>query len=438
VLEVTFLTLFLGLVAGPQPVGVAAPNGTAAVELLLDGARAARFGAPPWRGQIDFGGALLPHHLVARALDKEGRELGRADQWLNLPRERAEVQIVIDGAVGERPRRVHLVWQIVTNEMPTTAQLTLDGKPLALDAQHGAVLPPAGAPGGATRVLSAELRWAGGVVARKDVAVGRDFGDEVSTDLTAVPVWPRDGGELPDAAQLGGWLTAEGKALQVDAVESGGEQQLLAVRDPAAVARLLRLPAANPRLERSVTLDGDARLQFLWPVPHAVAAAQGGGPPSQLFDVSQAYDAATHGLIWLVARVEHGVYEAAAPHLADAVAMAALNAYAGGRRRAVLLVLAPESAADGSQYSPAVVRGYCAALHVPLFVWSVGAPSAALKAAWGGITDITSAGGLARTVKTLRRALDTQRIVMVEGQPLPQSLALGGAAAAAITLDSAH
>jgi hypothetical protein len=433
-LAIAFLTLFLGLVAGPQQVEVAAPRAAAAVELFLDGTRAARLGAPPWRGQVDLGGALLPHHLVARALDQEGREVGRADQWLNLPRPPADVQIVIEPGPAAAPRRVHLVWQMVTNQAPEAVQLTLDGKALPLDTQGGGLLPP-GAPGGPTRVLSALVRWAGGVEARKDVAMGRDFGDEISTDLTAVPVWLRAGQELPAAAHLGGWLTTAGQALEVDAVEAGGEQQVLAVRDPAAVARLLRLPAANGRLERSVVLAEGARLQFLWPEPHAVPGAAGTAKSAELFDVSQPHDAAAHGIVWLLARAEH-FHPPVTPRFADAVALAALRAYAGGRQRAVLLVLAPDasgSVADGSAYAPAAVRGYCAALRVPLFVWSVGAPSAALKAAWGDIADLTSRGGLDRAVKALRRTLDTQRILMVEGQPLPQSVALGSAAAS-ITL----
>ncbi len=440
-MEIVFLTLFLGLVAGPTRVELSAPSSTAAVELLLDGARVARLGAPPWRGSVDLGAELLPHHLVARALDGAGRELASADQWLNLPRPPAEVQIVTEGAAADGSRRVRLVSQTITGEPPAAVRLTLDGKPLAPDAQGRVLLPPP-RPGGATRVLSAELRWAGGVEAHREVALGREYGDEVSTELTAVPVWTRGKGELPAAAQVGGWLTADGKSLQVDAIESESLQQLLVVRDPAAPPRLATLGAARQPLEKTLVL-GHAELQFLWPEPHEVPGGKGGaggGAAAALFDLSQAHDATEHGLVWLLARVDHDVHGARRPRLADAVATACLRAYAGGRQRAVILVLAPAGAADGSEYSPAVVRRYCAALRVPLLVWSAGALDPASVAAWGGVEDITLFGRLWQAFKTLRKDLDTQRILMVEGQPLPQSVTLGGGAeaAAAIALEPGH
>lgn len=440
-MDVAFLTLFLGLAAGPQPVELTAPRGTAAIELLLDGVQVGRLAAPPWRGQVDLGTALLPHRLVARALDARGAEIGRAEQRLNLPQPSAEVQIVVESGAADQPRRIRVLAQSVTGDSPESIALTLDGRPLAPDAQ-GRIQLPARQPGGATRVLSAELRWPGGLTARRDLALGRQYDDEVSSELTAIPVWLRGGSELPLPAQLGGWLTADGRALPVDGVESGGEQ-VMVVRDPAAVAPLWHLAAARSPVETRFALESGAQVQFVWPDPHAPAGrvdggargagAAGGG--AELFDVSQQHDGAEHGIVWLLARVLHQPRGEAPPRLADAAAMAALQAYAGGHRRAVLVVLAPAGGADRSQYSAAAVRRYCAALHVPLFVWSPGPPAAASRAAWGEVADV-SGSGLNAAFRTLRRALDAQRILLVEGQPLPQAVALAGGAAKTVSLDS--
>ncbi|HSN88583.1 MAG TPA: hypothetical protein VL025_17610, partial [Thermoanaerobaculia bacterium] len=87
--QIAFLTLFFGLTLGSQPVELTVTGPVAAVEILLDGAPVARFDGPPWSGRIDFGQALLPHELVARALDDQGTEVSRVRQWVNLPRSHA-------------------------------------------------------------------------------------------------------------------------------------------------------------------------------------------------------------------------------------------------------------------------------------------------------------------------------------------------------------
>jgi hypothetical protein len=253
-LQLTFLTLFLGLISGSQSVALTAGPEVESIEILVDGGPVARVADPPWEAVVDFGPGLLPHHLVARGLDARGREVAAAEQWLNLPRPPAEVEVVLERAAEGPPRAVRLTWQSVTNERPAAISLTLDGKPLALDGDGRAMLPPPPAPPrsaaragrlkppprnpvSAAHVLSAELNFAGGIVARKDLALGDDYGDEVSTDLTAFAVRLRKGGELPPAARLQGWFSAAGKPLRVSAVEAG-PAHLLVVRDSGAASRM--------------------------------------------------------------------------------------------------------------------------------------------------------------------------------------------------------
>jgi hypothetical protein len=113
--------------------------------------------------------------------------------------------------------------------------------------------------------------------------------------------------------------------------------------------------------------------------------------------------------------------------IADAVAVAGQQAMAQNRRRAVLLVLSGNEK-DSSEYDPATVRRYLAALRVPLFVWTLEAPGAT-AAAWGPSENISVVSTLYRAAGEIRQQLDSQRIVLVDGRHLPQSIVLSPAAA---------
>ena len=168
-MHIAFLTLFLGLVRGVQPVALDASPGVAAVELVLDGHPAGRIAgrlaASPWTGKVDFGPALLPHHLEARALDASGRELARAEQWVNVARQQAEVEVLPLGGKPGQPEALRLAWESLTGGAPKAIHLSVDGMALAVDAQGTAKL-PALAPG-APHVVSAELEFDHGRGARR-------------------------------------------------------------------------------------------------------------------------------------------------------------------------------------------------------------------------------------------------------------------------------
>jgi hypothetical protein len=114
--------------------------------------------------------------------------------------------------------------------------------------------------------------------------------------------------------------------------------------------------------------------------------------------------------------------------IADAVAVAGLEAVTENRRRAVLLVLAGDER-DASGYDPATVRRFLAAIRVPLIVWCLERPApGSAAAAWGECADVSVARGLYSAFGKLRQELTTQRIVLVDGRHLPQSIALSPAA----------
>lgn len=444
-MDIAFLTLFLGLIHGATAVEVSAGPEIAAVELLLDGRSVARLAEPPWSAEVDLGAELLPHRLTARGLDARGGEAARAEQWVNLPRPSAEVQIVIEQAAPGKPRMARLAWQSVTNDRPSAISLTLDGAPLKLDAENRAAIPPR--PGaGSTRVLSAVARFAGGVEARRDVALGAEYGDEVATELTSLPVRLRKDAKLPPVAQLQGWFTADGKALRVSAVDAG-PPRLLVVREPGAANRVVGWSAI---LQHQYALKRGSRLRFFGTTARAFAQPPAAADPSaaaddlsdsavsssvtfELFQGSQELDAGEYGLTWLLSRVvqdESGNH----PRTADAVAVAGLQAAGGSGPRAVLLFLGGENSQDASRYAGPAVRRYLAALHVPLFVWAPRPPSESTKTAWGAVEDVSTPLGLDRAFQRLAEELNAQRIVHLEGRHLPQSIALSQSALGAIAL----
>lgn len=432
--QIAFLTLFLGLTLGPQPVELTVTGPVAAVEILLDGAPVARLGGPPWSGRIDFGPALLPHELVARALDEQGTEISRARQWVNLPRPPAEVEILFEqGAEGHRVA-ARLTWQSLTGESPSALAVTFDGKPLVPDAQ-GRIALPAYAPATA-HVLSAELRFSGSLLARKDVAFGGELGDEVATELTAVPVHLRPGQKLPPPERMRGWFLSGGKPLTVAAVEEG-PAQLFVVRDLTTGDALRKLDAGGK--SRSVLseaqrdaeyrrfllmLGKEDTVRFVWPVARSVSGA---GLPAELFDMSRDFGAEDGGLLWFLARSLPRVDNPWKQRLADAVAVGGLQALYGNRRRAVLLVLG-QSPTDVSRSDPALVRRYLESIRVPLFVWTLGDPAVA-GAAWAGGMEVSSIGKMRKAFTRLEKDLAAQRIVWLDGRHLPQSIELSPAAA---------
>lgn len=436
-MQVTFLTLFLGLTLGAYPVEVSVEGPVAAVELLLDGASAGRIAGPPWTGQVDFGTALQPHELVARAVDAQGREVARARQWVNLPRPEAEVEIVLEGGAEGRPNAARLTWQSRTGDKPLSVRLILDDRPLAVGPDGRASLPSYDA--GVSHVLSAEVRFPSGVSARKDAVFGGQYGSGVSLELTAVPVRV-ERGRLPKPEAMRGWLLSGGQPLSVAAVDQD-PAEVIVVRDLGAAGALAELGRVRPRrsedgtgalqIERDylrfeIGLRKEDEVRFLWPVPRAFS---GEGLPAELFDTSRGFTLQDGGLHWLLTRVLPTKQSPGRQRLADAVAVAGLQAMAGSRPRAVVLVLggSPE---DASRYDAATVRRYLESIRVPLFVWSVekrAAESPAL-AAWGKVEDASNLSRFRSAVARLRDTLEAQRVVWVEGTHLPQSITLSPSA----------
>ena len=429
---IAFVTLILGLISGVYPIEVTVSGPVAAVEFTLDGTPAGRVEHPPWIGRINLGPGLLPHQLVARALDAQGNEISHATQWINLPRPPAEVEVVLENDDKKVPTAARLTWQSVNGVNPTSIGLSLDGEPLKVDREGKAALPPRDL--SSLHVLSAELWFPPGVTARRDVAYGGQYGSEVSTELTALPVRVRRGASLPSSpSELQGWFALGGQPLPVAAIEDGPAKVIL-VRVPTAREVLDKLVPTGrrpmlPVLQNKMRLGPDDRVRFLSlsgdPYRHSKV-------PTDLFDMSYELTARDGGLFSYLTRSSLPKEPRnKTRQIADAVAVAGLQAAAGNDRRAVVLVLGRDDK-DGSRYEPATVRRYLAAVHVPLFVWSLYGTDTPTAQAWGHeaepVEDVSSLPKLERAVDRLKAELESQRVVWLDGRHLPQAIALGPAA----------
>ena len=419
---VAFLTLFFGLISGPYPLELAVDGPVAAVEVQVDGHVAGRIEEAPWKATLDFGPALLPHQIVARALDSKGGEIARAEEWANLPHPLTKVDIVLERDGDHPPKAARVAWKNLVGEQVRSVDLTFDGEPVKLDRDGRGVLPRHDLK--SFHTLAARVTFKSYRTVRREITYGGEYGGEVSTELTGVPLRAKHG-KPPAAAQLAGWLTENGQPLSVNAVEEG-PAQLFAVRgffnndfEPKA-AKLRNLTGQ---------LLGEAdQLLFVSTAAHRISASN---ESSDLFLITEPTHYGGGSDLFRLFR-QWSAPEAApgSMRIADAVASAGLAALRENRRRAVLLILSgnPE---DVSVYDPATVRGFLAALRVPLFVWYLGTPKPGSTAEAWNAEEISQTWHVAAAAERIRKELDAQRIVMVDGRHLPQSIALSPAASAA-------
>lgn len=403
--QVVFLTLYLGLISGKQPVALQADAAVKSIRIVIDGASAATMTAPPWRTEVDFGPALLPHEIVAVALDAGGKEIARAMQFVNVPRPSAEAEIVVDRNADGRPARAKVVVRHLAQEKPRGATMKLDDAALTLDNDFAAALPAVDMK--RPHLLLAEVKFADGAVARRELVFGGEFAESAETQLTPVAI-VRTG----DAQPAGDCFVANGKRLRVRSIEEG-EADVIIVRDPsiATLKHQILKAATIPMIQRHATLDPGTFAHLLSPVAQKV---RGGEETTEIFPLSASVDASQLGMLYILTKLD--LRQAGPRQWADATAVAAVRAAARRRRRAVVLVLG--DAPDKSDYQPAVIRNYLAALGVPLFVWSPGGPRPALAERWGAIEDVSATGRVVAAAQRLQRALAEQRVAWVEADPV--------------------
>jgi hypothetical protein len=419
--SIVFTSLFLGLVAGNQTVGVLVGGPAAAVEYRLDGNPLGRVQAPPWELRAELGVDLSPHELVARALDREGREVAVTRQWLNLPREDAETKVVLERNSKGRPVGARLSWQSILGSKPRSVSATFDGKPIAVD-DSGRIALPAHDPE-KTHVLSAQLEFPESLRSRADVVFGGGSAEEAKTELTAIAVRVGKGRDLPPPERLQGWFVAGERPLRVVAVEEEGGAVVI-VRDSGnreasnALEGYRYVMPHEMRASRfEMRLRDGIRTRMLWPV------AKHYDDPRISSDLFESSPDMSQSLHWILTRVYHSLGTVPQQRFADATAVAGLVAFGSSSRRAVVLVLG--TPADASGYTPESVRKYLATLGVPLHVWSLVDPATRHEfARWGPVADVSSVDRLRKAFLVLKADLRSQRVVWFEGKYLPQKIEL--------------
>jgi hypothetical protein len=397
--ELVLTTRLLALVNGEQFVSVQTGPGTESVAVLLDGKTITRLRAP-FQTAVNFGPELAPHELTSIAYDAQGNEVGRDTQIVNLARPPAEVEIDLDRQEGGQ-LRAKLRWQHIAAETPKKIAIKLDGATIASTAS--ATL-PAGEPS-AIHVLQAQLEFAGGLIATKELVFGGQFSEEVPSELTGVL-----------AGKNARCFRAGDRVLRAAAVEKPDALVLFVRASDAFLARSkLRVASGGgPRLLANIYRSyglADTQMRFIWPSARQVQMNESQSAVN-LFHRSQVADGKDGTLRMLTLYGPDAVSE----QFADAVAVAGVQAIGGAKRRAVVLVLG--EAKDESRRSPGEVRRYLARIGVPLLVWSLARITPGMEEAWGDITDISNADRLRRATDDLRELLDHQRIAWLPLQPL--------------------
>lgn len=438
---VEFITLFLGLVAGVQPVELTVGGEVVSVELRLNGHALGRLDGEPWAFDCDLGQDLSPHRLVAVGFDAEGKEISRAEQWINLPRPRSEARFVVDEGSPGAPRTMRLLWSSVDVAEPEGLRIRFDGDLLEGATAERIELPPYKAD--EVHLLEAELEL-GGVLTRTETAIGGALGS-MDRGLTAIPMtWRRNA--PPSAEEMKGWLKAGGKSLTVVAVERGPAEVLM-VQDLRAdlQRKLARLqeqalrPRASSALQRPTGLKADDRFRVLLPVPAVISgetrSVQFPMSPDLWGEQEEVYSSGAtersipapraEGILAGIPILGGAKADTSQQRLADGVASAALAAAASSRPRALVLITG-RAEPDPSRFSAEAVRGFLQRLRIPLRVWSPQASKAGSQ--WGPVEDISSSSELFRAIRSLRTLLDEQIVVWVEGRHLPHEVALGAGA----------
>ncbi|MCP4662317.1 MAG: hypothetical protein GY856_43520 [bacterium] len=427
---IEFVTLFLGLVHGLQSVEVSVGPNVASVEIQLDGQTLGTLRGEPWILKCDFGEELAPHELVAIARDDKDQEVERARQLINLPRARAEARFALEGGKDRGPPSARLIYQALDFDRPEEVNISFDGRELEwTDLEH--IELPRHDPE-SIHFLYADVLFSNNVATHAELAFGGFFGDEVASELTAVMAVP-ERGRVPKPEKMEGWFLSHDRPLRVVAVEQEPPIDLLIIREQSKATKrglenLIRARGRMRYLERReeeyvrFTRRDRARFVFTSAQRRDKTDADVDILPVSL-DMSPYSDSSLFHLLTGVFFPEEEV-PVPQQRLADAVAVAGLVAAAGNHRRAVVLVYSGDMT-EVSQLKPEAVSAYLRKLRVPLFVWAVSSSKKVpLPTAWGNEEDISTIAGYRVACTRLRKVLDSQVAIWVEGGHLSAGVEL--------------
>ncbi|MCH9650242.1 MAG: hypothetical protein K0U98_18535 [Deltaproteobacteria bacterium] len=414
---IEFVSLFLALVVGEQVVELTASSQVAAIELFLDGQLVQRLEEPPWRTPLDFGEGLQPHELVAISLDATGGSLGEARQWVNFGRGLVEARLSLGNGEDWPPRRARLHWQSFDGSRPLTVKVQFDGQQVEVNNEGAFDLPHYDA--GKPHSLEAHLGFHAGLEATAALSFGGVFGERVSSDLTAIPLFLQVDRMDFQVDEMHQWFEASRVPLRVFSLKEGGES-IYVIRDlnlPERLTAPLRSELSVRKLNRRKR-ESDSELYFLGTVPEfqwqgAVSTAI--FKPYQLADRWR-----RRGLLSTLLRQRGPKGRTGQKQrIFDSAAVAGKLAAQSGVARAVLVLLDPETI-DHSRLGLQDVAAYMESLRVPFFVW--------LRPDEAGQAPLENSGliysNLGEVATRMAESLDSQFVVWLEGRLLPQQIEL--------------
>jgi len=432
---VTFVTLFLSLTTGLQPVEVAVTGPVAAVEILVDGNRAGLMEGPPWKTSCDFG-TLRPLILEAVGFDEDGVERGRDRRVVNLPHPEVETSILLVRDPGGAPTSARLISQSAWGLDEVSHHVTLDGLPIEVDDPRHIPLPPCDPD--SVHFLSARVDFAQGVVSHAEISFGAQWAGETSTELTAVPISLPAKMKRVTVQDLAGRFSVDGRPVAVVAVEDS-PSHLVIVKDRTATDVMRAIQ--KRRLSSGAYTDAPVNMSPRRKEAHAYESMQSlrsadskvriistyaehlqlEGRRLELFPMSQPYALSRDAIMLLLS---HDVFlpeRSDVQRVSDAVAVAGVFATGTASPRAIVLVLGSDPD-NFSLDSPAEVRSYLEQINVPLFVWQT-SPSAG-RTDWGDAAEVAGIVAASEAKKDIFRYLKRQRIVWLEGSYLPNEIEL--------------
>jgi hypothetical protein len=424
---VAFQTLLLGIVVGHGTVRLMVTPPVSTVELLLDGAVVTTVHGPPWMATCDFGSNPLPHELTAVAFDASSHEVGRVTQWVNMGRERVKVAALLErDPATRRPVAVRVAWNTTEAGEPQAVVATLDAVPLPVADSRRIALPAVDLT--ETHLVSVEVTFSPTLRGRADLALGGDVAESAESDLTAVAVRLPPKQRKVNLRDLEGLFALGSSPIHPIAVE-GGRGEVVFVFSMGAGA-LIERPFRELRAGADALEPDRDRALVTSSVPTQVVDSE--DDFRDLFGISSPFRLDRIGNQVVFRNTVAGPGAFRDEMLADAVAVAGVEAAGSNHLRAVVLVLsnaeleagAAAPARDSSTLRIPAARRYLAALDVPLFVWSLGGKASTHPSPWGPAGDVSTTHRLRKARRQVERELARQRIVWFAGRHLPQHITL--------------
>ena len=427
---ITFAFLFLGLILGVHEVELEVEGNVAGIQLLLDGEEVGRLQGEPWRLEIDFGPRLQPHNLQAVAFDASGGELQHIRQLINLPRQRAETSLILEGEDPTHPDKARVVWQHIEYPTAESVSFRLNGESIPLTGVDEVRLPaydPA-----TIQVIDVDVRFADKTRYKAELTFGGQTMFGADTELTGFALLSSRR-TPPGLRDLEGRFRSGEEPLRVVGVEKSPARIVMVV-DQTAIPSLRRLGryGSNLTSPRTALREGE-ELVFLFPEVKIVETSE---VPARLFSMTQEFTVRDGSSIpWILTRVRAPEAEPQ-PYrrISDAIAVAGIQAAQGNRPRAVVLVLG-DRIDDTSAYGADEVKRFIRDLRVPLFIWWTGRISGdnvvsesrrrlTQQTPWGPADDISSVTRFTQATSKVRAELDSQIVVWIEGSYLPNEIHL--------------